>query len=74
MPLSKTSLMVCRFNPVAFSAAGKEWKTSWVRPELVPKISFCLGEKKCFIFGKNETLWKKRFEKENENWVMNFFP
>ena len=42
-----------------FLPREKNGKTSWVRPELVPKISFCLGEKKCFIFGKNETLWEK---------------
>ena len=46
--------MVCRFNPVAFSAAGKNGKTSWVRPELVPKISFCLGKKSVLFLEKTK--------------------
>ena len=39
-------------------------KTSWVRPELVPKISFCLGEKKCFIFGKTKHSGKNGLKKK----------
>ena len=53
-PLSKTSLMVCRFNPVAFLPREKNGKTSWVRPELVPKISFCLGKKSVLFLEKTK--------------------
>ena len=49
-----------------FLPREKNGKTSWVRPELVPKISFLFGGKKVFYFwkkrntlGKNEILWGK---------------
>ena len=29
-------------------------KTSWVRPELVPKISFCLGKKSVLFLEKTK--------------------
>ena len=67
--------MVADLTLWLFLPREKNGKTSWVRPELVPKISFCLGEKKCFIFGKNETLWEKLNilgKNENENLAKDF--
>ena len=50
--------MVCRFNPVAFSAAEKNGKTSWFVLNLYRK-SHLFGGKKVFYFEKNENTLEK---------------